>query len=653
MTMQLDSVVLYNSKGDIRRLDFEHGKVNIITGKSSTGKSAIIEIIEYCLGRSRFRIPEGVIRDIVKWYGIIYSINDTQILIAKPAPSKTAVSQNQVYYEVGEKIVLPSISGLVPNSNDEAVTEILTRLLGISPNLNIPEEDQSRSPLEATIRHSSFYLFQEQNTIASKYVLFHRQQEPFITQSIKDTLPYFLGAVQEDRLKLVNELQRARRNFKLAQRKLREAELIVKDRADKADSLIAEAQQIGLIDSKFSSESIEEKMIALKGTLEWQPTLAPPVIDDRLPILRDELEDLQRAFKRKQSQIEAAEIFAKEAEGYKTEAYQQKMRLQSIGLFKAESNENDVCPLCLSKMAQPVPIISEMRASMENISNNLQTVDRERPRLREYIKTLKDEREDLRAQIHLKELGIEALLEEQNVAIKMKESNARIARIIGRISLYIETIELVDETTQMKNEVEKAEQLVEYYERQLDVAEIEDMKASILSRIGQQMTSMAQRLELEHSDYPYRFDLNKLTVIADRPKRPIPMERIGGGENLLGCHLMTHLVLHNYFISEDRPVPNFLILDQPTQVYFPSKEAYRSLEGGTPGELEKADADILAVDRMFNLLFETCEKLYPNFQIIVLEHANLDDKRFQNALVEDPWTGGRALIPEEWIQSLI
>lgn len=651
MTMQLSSMVLYNSKGDIRRLNFERGKVNIITGKSSTGKSAIIEIVNYCLGSSKFRIPEGVIRDTVEWYGVIYSINDTQILIAKPSPSKTAISQNQVYYEVGKRIDLPSMSELVPNSNDEAVTEILTRLLGISPNLNIPEEDQSRNPLEATIKHSAFYLFQEQNTIASKYVLFHRQQEPFIPQSIKDTLPYFLGAVQEDRLKLVNELQGARRSLKLAQRKLKEAQLIVKDRAGKADSLIAEAQQVGLIDSDFSSESVEEKLIILKGTLKWQPNLAPPVIDDRLPILRNELKKLQKDFEKKQTQIEAAEIFAKEAEGYKTEAYQQKMRLQSIGLFEAENHANDVCPFCLSKMSQPVPSVSEMRDALENISNNLQTVERERPRLREYIESLKKEREELREKIHVKELGIEAILEEQKAAAQIRESNARIARIIGRISLYIETIELVDETAQIKNEVEKAEQLVDYYEGQLDVVEIEDMKASILSRISQQMTSLAQVLEVEHSDFPYRFDLNKLTVIADRPERPIPMERIGGGENLLGCHLMTHLALHKHFISEKRPVPSFLILDQPTQVYFPSREAYLALEGGTPEELLGADADTVAVSRMFNLLFETCEKLYPDFQIIVLEHANLDDQRFQNALVEAPWTMGRALIPREWVQS--
>jgi hypothetical protein len=102
------------------------------------------------------------------------------------------------------------------------------------------------------------------------------------------------------------------------------------------------------------------------------------------------------------------------------------------------------------------------------------------------------------------------------------------------------------------------------------------------------MTEWARQLELEHSDSPYRLDLNKLTVVADRPERPIPMERMGGGENWLGCHLIALLALHKHFIERNRPVPHFLILDQPTQVYFPTEEAYLSLQGTTSDEIARA-----------------------------------------------------------------
>lgn len=162
------------------------------------------------------------------------------------------------------------------------------------------------------------------------------------------------------------------------------------------------------------------------------------------------------------------------------------------------------------------------------------------------------------------------------------------------------------------------------------------------------MTKWAEFLELESAGFPYRFDPKKLTVIADRPERAIPMERMGSAENWLGCHLITLLALHKHFHTQKRPVPSFLVLDQPSQVYFPSRESYMALEGNS-SNLNEVSADVVAVQRMFNLLFDVCEELSPNFQIIVMEHANLEDERFQEALIEEPWTGGRALIPEEWL----
>jgi hypothetical protein len=124
---------------------------------------------------------------------------------------------------------------------------------------------------------------------------------------------------------------------------------------------------------------------------------------------------------------------------------------------------------------------------------------------------------------------------------------------------------------------------------------------------------------------------------------------MGGGKNWLGCHLLALLALHEHFVRDTRPVPGFLVLDQPTQVYFPSTQQYKALSGTTQDTLE-ADADLDAVGRMFDLLFSVCAALAPGFQVIVLEHANLPEDRYQDALVEPPWSGVgmHALVPEQW-----
>jgi hypothetical protein len=59
------------------------------------------------------------------------------------------------------------------------------------------------------------------------------------------------------------------------------------------------------------------------------------------------------------------------------------------------------------------------------------------------------------------------------------------------------------------------------------------------------------------------------------------------------------------------------------------------------GETAAASTDMQAIARIFDLLFHVVEELAPKFQVIVLEHANLDDPRYQEALAEASWVNGQ------------
>ena len=95
---------------------------------------------------------------------------------------------------------------------------------------------------------------------------------------------------------------------------------------------------------------------------------------------------------------------------------------------------------------------------------------------------------------------------------------------------------------------------------------------SVMSILAQRLTAWARALALEHSKFPLRLDLKKLTIVADTVDGPVPMERMGSGENWVGYHLIAHLALHQWFVERSRPVPRFLFLDQPSQVYFPAEK---------------------------------------------------------------------------------
>jgi hypothetical protein len=650
MSMQIKAIVLYNQKGDVRRLDFKTGHVNIITGKSGTGKSALLHIVEFCLGKSDFNIPEGRIRDTVAWYAVLYDINETLIFIAKPAPAQDALSQSSVYLKIGGLDTIPAFSELVTNTNDTAVVDELSRWIGISPNLNIPVEGQSRNPLEANIKHTHFYLFQEQSLIASERTLFHQQSEQFIPQAIKDTFPYFLGAVKENQLELDQKLRLAHRELRLAQRNLREAEDIVSDTLSRGQTLIAEAQQVGLLPVGSIPSKSSEIIDLLNETKSWHPGDLSPVADNLLPQLEVELQNYRQEFRQIKEQISMVESFSREAGGYLEEAGQQGMRLEAINIVE-ENNNSNTCPLCSSKLSHEVPTILEIRKNLNQLSNNLFTVNKERPRLIERTQNLNEQLARTRVEIENRQKAIQAVLTEQNYGDEIRDTNARIAHVAGRISLYLETVQQIDENYELKAKVEQKKTEVEQLEKLVNPEETDMLIESKQNIISSYMTDWAKYLQLEYQDYRYRFDLQKLTVIVDRPDRPIPMERMGSGENWLGCHLITLLSIHKFFRQQNRPVPGFIFFDQPSQNYFINENAYKSLEG-QPGEVEqiKRDADFDAVQRMFDLFFQVCGELANNFQIIVTEHANLGDERFQDALIEKPWTDGRALIPSSWFE---
>jgi hypothetical protein len=119
------------------------------------------------------------------------------------------------------------------------------------------------------------------------------------------------------------------------------------------------------------------------------------------------------------------------------------------------------------------------------------------------------------------------------------------------------------------------------------------------------------------------------------------MDRMGSGANWVGCHLIALLALHSWFVRNSRPVPRFLFLDQPSQVYFPAE---RDIEGSM-AVLE--DKDRLAVIRMFELMRDIVQELYPGLQIILTEHAEVAEEWYQDAVVER-WRNGAALVPADW-----
>ncbi len=641
MSFQILEIAIYNRQGDRRSIRFRPGTVNIVTGVAKTGKSALIDIVDYCLGRSEYVVAHGVIRDTVIWYAILLQSANGRILIARPIPPERQKTGTDVFFTPTADDRMPDLADLRANSTVKALTTFLTETAGITPNEHVPPEGQSRNPIRASIDHTKFYLYQQQNRVSDKNLLFYRQEEPWAPQTIKDTMPYFLGAAGDDQLDKQLRLQRARRDLKLLERRLREEEAIRGRDNSKVLSLYAEAREAGILPGASQPADFETTVAELRRCLEWRPSAALAEPEGNLGRLTQQRDLLQEQLRQIKREIEAAEAFGQNQAGFSREVQEHVHRLTAIGLFGDRTVHAETCPLCNQTLATPVPTADQINSSLNHLEKQMEMVNRQRPRLDEYINQKEADATELRRQIGETKAEIDAVVAQQEAVVSMRTEEAARARVIGRVSLFLESVLKFDDRSDLSNEVNRARYRVLELEEELSSEETSERLDAAFRIVGDQITRWARELNLEHSENPLEFDIKKLTILSYRDTGAIPLSEMGSGENWVGYHLTTLLALHKWFVEKKRPVPHFLMIDQPAQYYFPAdvrKEAdIESLD----------DEDREAVRRMFQFVFKVVESLGGQFQVIITEHADLQDDWFQAAVVQR-WRGDNKLIPKQW-----
>lgn len=634
--MQILELVLYGVNGEVRHLPFNIGTVNIISGKSKSGKSVIGDIIDYCLGGTSCSIADGIVRETVSWYGLLLQFRDSRVFVARQSPPKGQQSTGKFYYEIGKDVVVPENQSFISNSNVDGIEQMLSRRLGISENINIPPDGQTRLPLSANIRHTLYYCFQNQDEVAARNFLFHKQSEDFITQAIKDTMPYFLGIINEESLALENERTQLKRKIAVEKRRLEENKMLQGGGMQRATSLVSEAKFVGLLadDTPIDYNDYSSMYTVLQSVNEWKPNEVHTAGMDKLSFLQNELLKVQNQIDYIDEDIYSAKKFVGETKGYIDETEHQKMRLQSIGLFESLNFEPNHCPLCSNSLIESLPSVEAIKIAIKNLDANIESVTREKPKLRKYIDELENEKQSLREEGKRLKIEIDSVYNQNQEAISLRDLNSRRAKIVGRISLWLESVEITDNTSVDQFSISKLEKRLTEIDKLLDRDTVEERKQSILNRMSVDMSIWAKELGLEYCDSPYRLDMGQVTVVVDKPERPVPLQQLGSGSNWVGIHLIAYFALHKYFISQARPVPRFLFIDQPSQVYFPS-------------DLDAQNTDKEEVNNLYQFIFNRVKELKDDLQVIIVDHANLASKEFQDAIIEK-WWDGKKLIPESW-----
>lgn len=645
MKFQILNILVYGSNGQIRSIELKPDAVNVITGQSKTGKSALIHIVDYCLGRRECNVPAGVIRKHVEWYAVKLQTSSGEVFIARRNPEPGKESSEDIYIERGTSLSFPEARNLTKNANLETLASILNQILGIGEYAHEPKAGQTRKTGTADIGKALFYCFQEQSEIDDQKFLFHRQGEQWIPQSIKDYLPYFLGAITDEVIQNKEELRKLNRKLKQVESRIAEGNRLKGQNFERAFALLNEAKSVDLIAADVPLQSPWDNVrqlieTALARNIDNDP--AEPNVDV-LNDLLDRQQQIRESYRIADAELKSLKDLKRSSNGFGSEMEEQKSRLESINIF-SHTGDPKACPLCSSTLPSAVPSAEAIRASLTEIDSQLEAVTNDTPHLDTMIGKAEDRLAMVRRQLDEVKTSIISLQTTNQRISELRDFNSRRAMVKGRLSLYLENMPANDvDDSDDKLEAEKIAEQVRALEAVLDDETLAGRLESILSLVSAQITSLARKLEIEHSDSPMRLDLKKLTIVADHADDgPIPMPKMGSGETWVGLHLVTHLALHNWFFKKQRPVPQFLFLDQPSQAYFPPDTSAETVREQT----EATNPDRQSVIRMFKLIVEETK----NFQVIVTEHADIREDWYQALVRENWWDGKQKLVPVEWIE---
>lgn len=260
MYFQIRGIILWprNKKFKPRTIRFELGKVNIISGASRTGKSAVIPIIDYCLGSNSCSIPVNTIRRYCEWFGIVVATEQGEKLLARKEPGNQRSTTEMYVLEAENISSIPS--RLEKNTSVIAVKRMLNDLANLS-NLDFSGGDENSGfDGRPAFRDLAAFTFQPQNVVANPDVLFFKTNTYEHREKLRKIFPYVLGAVTSELMAKQFELNRTRLLLRRKERELKDAQAISAQWLADLKSKYSEAQELGLV-PKPQEQLSREQMI--------------------------------------------------------------------------------------------------------------------------------------------------------------------------------------------------------------------------------------------------------------------------------------------------------------------------------------------------------------------------------------------------------
>jgi hypothetical protein len=652
MHFQILKLILWSKAGhEPRVLDFEPGMVNVISGASKTGKSAVIPIIDYCLASGKCSIPVGTIRNACAWFGIVIDTLEGLKLLARREPGEARQTGDMFILE-GETIEIPKT---VPQKNTiaENVKAMLDRLAGLS-NLGLDPESESGFQSRVSFRDLIAFTFQPQYIVANPMVLFFNADTTEHREKLKAIFPYVLGALTPEMLAARWEIERLQRELRRKEAALASTKDGVLAWQNETQAWIRQAVEFGLLPvevviptdwadivdllrraagantrTSFTTiESIEPTLVQLQ-TLQAQESTAAVALSER----RQRLSEMQRLLDNSQTYGSAIRI--------------QRDRLNIASWLRSKADDTGDPLVALAdggreRLDVLVNALAGAEIQLRAQPSLSDAFDKERLRLRGEVEDAAGRLMSVRQEI--------ALLEQKSEQVRAATFRQdRIERFVGRLEQALLSLDRSEEGSELSEQVSKLKTRIDNLRRIYSESQVNSKKANALRLIENIAAGIIPLLDAEWPTAPIQIVTDDLTIRVIHTDRSDYLWEIGSGANWLAYHVAVTLALQRFFLEQpNHPVPSVLIYDQPSQVYFPRGfEAEADVRRG-----RTRDEDIAAVRAVFETIGKEVVRAKGRLQAVVLDHAGADVwGEIEGVTLAEEWRGDIKLVPQHWLVS--
>lgn len=658
MHLQLKSLVLWprNTKLEPRVVSFAANKLNVITGASKTGKSAVIPIIDYCLGSERCAVPVKTIRDACAWFGIVITTSEGEKLLARREPGGQQ-STGDMFLLEGKTIEVPQA---VPGKNTSAedVKRMLDKLAGLS-NLGFdPGGFAGGFKGRPSFRDLLAFAFQPQNIVANPDVLFFKADTMEHKEKLRTIFPYVLGAVTPDALVRRWEIEQLVRELRRKERELEAQRTASTKWRAELQSWVSEARELGLLGhGAVAPDAKDHEFLAVLEGVVTKTSVDAQVSDAALDSAAKENAELEK--EESVVSLHLAEVKTRLDNMTKLQAAvtdytdalkKQRDRLQlSRWLREVAHGAEATCPVCggdFDDANGELDALCDALANVEATARQVEPVpaafDKELVQVRAEARRVTDSLNGIRTR--------KRAIEERSKRIKDERmSRSSVDRFLGRMEQALKVLRAPEGDPAFAAEVAELKARLEERRKGVSDNDARNRQKAALERVSRTMARVLPGLDSERPKDPAELNIDDLTIrVTGSSGRPDFLWEIGSGANWLSYHVASMIGLHELFLSQQgNPVPSLLVLDQPSQVYFPRTLAKEAKEGDDP---TLGDEDVAAVRKVFVTLAAATRE-HVGLQILVLDHASKEVWGDVDVHIVDEWRDGKALVPRSWLLS--